>query len=181
MRISVTKERSKSVAGGDPAERAGWPPRPLWGERAYSVVEVVIAVFLLGTLTVALFGAFSTGLSAVQASRENMRATQILMQKMEAIRLFTWQQSTNRTLAATNFTDWYDPLGTNSNGGGVLYRGVVTVGPAPASIPADLRSDLRLVTVTLHWTNHIGHSAGILQKREMETLIAREGLQNYIF
>src|SRR5260221_14215217 len=86
---------------------------------AFSLVEVVIGAAVLGTLSVSLLGAFSAGLSIVQSGRQNMRATQILIQKMEAIRLFTWDQTTNTTLASTNFTDWYDPTRTNSQSGGV--------------------------------------------------------------
>ncbi len=158
-------------------------------ESAYSVVEAVIAIFLLGVLSVALFGAFSSGLALVQLARENVRATQIMMQKMEAIRLFTWSQGANTQLATTNFTDWYDPSalpsgtsGTKSrSGAGALYQGFVNITPAPSSIPGTYRPDMRTVTVTVFWTNYPGNGKKpIVRSRQMQTLAARYGMQNYV-
>ncbi len=47
-------------------------------QAAYSVAEVIVTVFVLRTLVVSLFGAFSSGLMLVRLERENLRATQIL-------------------------------------------------------------------------------------------------------
>src|SRR5437016_7644737 len=103
-------------------------------QAAYSVVEVLVAVFLLGTLTVALFGAFSSGLAIVQLERENLRATQILVQKMETVRLFTWSQLINATNKFTStFTDYYNPAATNK---GTMYQGFITTN-APALVGSD--------------------------------------------
>src|SRR6266516_8115984 len=96
-----TKTRAETVRGNEMLQ----PMRlnqPIHGRRpqaAYSVVEVLVAVFLLGTLTVSLFGAFSSGLMMVRLERENLRATQILVQKMETVRLLTWSQLSDTTLA----------------------------------------------------------------------------------
>ena len=148
------------------------------GKDAYTLAEALIAVFLLGTLTLSLFGAFSTGLGVVQSARENMRATQILMQKMEAVRLLTWNQSTNTTLATTNFTERYDPLSTNS---GTIYRGTYVAEPAPSALPAAYRSSMRQVTMTLYWTNNPGSARARVQSRQMQSLVARYGIQNYVY
>jgi len=148
---------------------------------AYSLVEVVVAVFVLGIMAVGLFGAFSSGLSAVQAARENLRASQILMQKTEAIRLFNWSQSTNSALASPAFIDFYDPTGTNTGHAGVLYRGTVSITPGPTNLPAAYRNQVRLVTVTLYWTNYIGKRQPVVNSRQMHTYTARFGMQNYVY
>jgi type II secretory pathway pseudopilin PulG len=146
---------------------------------AFSLVEVVIAVMLLGILATAIFGGFSSGLMAVQAGRENARATQILMQKMETVRLFTWSQGTNSFLATTNFTDYYDPTAPNT---GAIYQGSYSASAAPTTIPADYRNSMRLVTVNLYWTNYLGGSKGIkVQSRQMQTYVARYGMQSYVY
>jgi type II secretory pathway pseudopilin PulG len=151
------------------------------GSSAYTVVEVVIAVLLLGILATAVFGGFSSGLMAVQAGRENARATQILMQKMETVRLFTWSQGANSVLAATNFTDYYDPTGTTTTEG-TVYQGIYSASAAPTTLPADYRNNMRLVTVTLYWTNYLGGSKGIkVQSRQMQTYVARYGMQSYVY
>src|SRR6266404_3517829 len=54
---------------------------------AFSLVEVVVGAALLAMLSISLLAAFSAGLGIVRAGRENMRATQILMQKTETLRL----------------------------------------------------------------------------------------------
>jgi uncharacterized protein (TIGR02598 family) len=152
--------------------------------RAFSLPEVVIAAAVLGTLSVSLLAAFSAGLTIVRNGRENMRATQILLQKMETLRLFTWSQGTNTTLAATNFTDWYDPTRTNTQSAGVTYRGFFTNSVAPSSIPAAYRDSMRTATVTVYWTNYPsggGTNSPVVHSRQFQTLVARYGMQNYVY
>ena len=52
----------------------------------------MISVLIVGTLILSLYAGFSQGFSIIQTSRENLRATQILVQRMETIRLYTWSQ-----------------------------------------------------------------------------------------
>jgi hypothetical protein len=149
---------------------------------AYSLVEVVLAVSLLGILATAIFSAFSSGLLAVQAGRENVRATQILTQKMETIRLFTWSQGMDTNLATTSFTDYFDPTGVGTGTAGTVYQGNYSATAVPTTLPADYSGNMRLVTVTLYWTNYLGPTKGIrVQSRQMQTYVARYGMQNYVY
>ena len=148
--------------------------------RAYTIAEVLVGIVVLGILTVSLFGAFSSGLAVAQLTRENLRATQILTQKQEALRLLTWSQGANPALATTEFTDWYDPAGTSNDSSGACYHGFVSVSNAPAALPADYAGNVRMVTVTLYWTNTIHGSSNVLvRSRQAQTLVARYGAQNY--
>ncbi len=144
-------------------------------EAAFTLVEVVVSVFVLATIAVAFYGGLSSGFAMTQASREDVRATQILMQKVEGIRLCTWTELSNYT-----FRETYDPL-SSTNSKGVQYTGVVTVSPA-SSIPQGIsyRGNVRLVTVDLYWTNYNGRIP-LVHKREMQTQVARYGLQNYVW
>ncbi len=165
-----------SLRRGNPAGRNSG------AESGFTLAEVVVAVLVLGILTVSIFTAFSSGSLVVQTTRENLRATQILEQKMETIRLFTWLQGTNTTLATPTFTDWYDPVGAKTGSGGALYRGFVSVANAPAGLPAGYRDNMRAVTVTLYWTNQVhGSTNPIVRSRQMSTFVARYGMQNYIY
>ncbi len=143
----------------------------------FSLAEVVIATFVLGVVILALFAAFSAGFSIVQTERENLRATQIMLQKMETVRLLTWPQGVNTTVAPTNFTEYYDPLASTK---GASYAGSYSTPPASASIPADYRNALREAKVTISWTNYIGKKP-IVHKRQVQTFVARYGMQNYVF
>ena len=150
--------------------------------RSFTLVEVVVAVFLLSMLVVALFSAFLSGLTYVQITREDLRATQILMQKMEVIRLFTWNQTTNTSLANPVFTDFYDPSGVGTGQSGALYRGYVSISPITNGFPADYQQNIRLVTATVYWTNFPGgKSKSVARSRQMQTLVARRGMQNYVY
>ena len=151
---------------------------------AYSLPEVVIAAAVLGMLSVSLLATFSSGLTVVRSGRENMRATQIMLQKMETIRLFTWTQGTNSSLATGNFTDFYDPTRTNTQSAGVTYSGFFSNSAAPTSIPAAYRDSMRTATVTVYWTNYIsgaGTNNTVVHSRQFQTYVARYGMQNYVY
>ena len=143
---------------------------------AFTLAEVVVAVFVLGTIGGGFCLALSSGFSVLQTTREDLRATQILMQKIEAVRLCTWSQ-----LGNVSFKESYDPLSSGTNQTGVVYFGTVTIGGA-TSIPntASYAPNMALVTVDLNWTNY-NHSTAIPHFRQMQTQVARYGLQSYIW
>src|SRR6266478_2999159 len=90
------------------------------GQRAFTIAEVLVAVFILGIACMALYAGFATGFMLVDSTRQELRATQILTQKAEALRLCSWGSLTNFPLS---FSESYDPTSTN---GGILYVGSVT-------------------------------------------------------
>jgi hypothetical protein len=149
---------------------------------AYTFVEVLTAGAILGLVGTTLYGAFAAGFCVIQSTRESLRATQILVQKTEAVRLFTWSQiaDTNNYLKFS-FSEKYDPLGVTNNCGGAQYTGYVRASvPAVGELPEAYRTNIRTITVTLYWTNYNGGKA-IVHQREMQTRAARNGMQNYIW
>jgi prepilin-type N-terminal cleavage/methylation domain-containing protein len=151
-------------------------------DHGYTLAEVMVAVGILGFVATTLYGAFSAGFCVIQSARENLRATQIMVQKVEAIRLFTWSQicDTNNYLKGT-FVEPYDPLGVANNCGGAQYTGYVSASiPAATELPDAYRANMRTITVSLYWTNYNGGKA-IVHAREMQTRVARNGMQNYIW
>ncbi len=143
----------------------------------FSLAEVIIAVFLLGVVVLALFGAFSAGMSIIQNERDNIRATQIMLQKMETVRLLTWSQGVNSGIAATNFADFYDPLASAK---GTAYQGYFLTAMADTNIPADYQKQLRAAAVTVYWTNYLGRQP-VVHSRQVQTFVARYGMQNYVY
>lgn len=156
--------------------------------QAYTFVEVMVAVAVLGVMVVSLYLTIATSFTIIQQTRENLRATQIMMQRVETVRLYTWDQMRNVTVPArfqTSFTEIYDPLaGTNGLGGGVRYVGGVSVTiPPPVSVlPATTtyRSNLALVSVTVRWTNLNG-TVKLPHLRQYQTLVAKSGMQKYVY
>jgi hypothetical protein len=151
-------------------------------EMGYTFVEILVAAVLLGVVSTTLYGAFAAGFCVIQTTRESLRATQILVQRTEAVRLFTWSQVADTTnYLKSTFTENYDPLGTANNTGGAKYTGTVRASvPASGELPEAYRTNMRTITVTLYWTNYNGKKA-VVHQREMQTRVARNGMQNYIW
>ena len=151
-------------------------------ESGYTFTEVLVAAGILGLVATTIYAAFAVGFCVIQSTRENLRATQIMVQKMEGIRLLTWSQiaDTNRYLPP--FTERYDPLGATTNAGGAQYTGYVRSSiPTSADLGgADYQTNMRTITVTVYWTN-FNRAKRIVHKCEMQTRVARNGLQNYIW
>lgn len=142
---------------------------------AFTLVEVLIAVLVLTTISTALYLGLSTCFSVIKTSREDIRATQIMMQKLEAVRLCTWSELTN-----FSFKEPYDPTGVTTNSGGVYFYGTVTKGAAALPSAASYSNNMCAVTVSLNWTNNAGSTPQIYS-RQMQTYYARYGLQSYIW
>src|SRR5262245_35132732 len=64
-------------------------------QAGYTFVEVMVAMWLLMVVVVSLFGAFSLGFSTIKISQEDVRASQILLQKLETLRIYDWSKITN--------------------------------------------------------------------------------------
>jgi hypothetical protein len=156
--------------------------RPLLAGRpgsksAVPLVEILVSVFLVGVVSASLFACFTDGFALMESSREDLRATQILLQKMETVRLCTWSQLTNITFTAT-----YDPNGsTNNRAAGVIYTGTVTTNTA-SNIPntCSYQSNICVVSVSITWTNYL-LSHPVVHNRQMQTQMARYGMQNYLW
>ncbi|MEW6155975.1 MAG: prepilin-type N-terminal cleavage/methylation domain-containing protein [Verrucomicrobiota bacterium] len=140
---------------------------------AFSMIEILVAVSIGGIMFVSLYSGLSSGFAIVQLARENLRATQILQEKMETIRLYRWDQINTAGFVPTNFTDVFYSSSTQA-ASGLTYTGTVTIVNAPMT--ESYSNDVRMVTVELRWV-----SAKVLRKRDMSTLVSRYGLQNYIY
>lgn len=143
-------------------------------EHGMTLVEVVMAIAVLGVMTGGIFGSFRYGFFTLQLVRENQRATQIMLEKVETIRLYNWDQiqPANNFIPPT-FTDDYDPQGA-PGGLGTTYNGTVTV--APCTNNTSYSADMRQLTVTLAWTTRT-----IPHTRSLTTYIAKDGIQNYVY
>src|SRR2546425_4746791 len=92
-------------------------------QSAFTITEVLVAVTVVAMVVVSLYTAFAAGFANVKWAREDLRATQIMLKRLETVRLYTWTQIQNNTYFPTNsYTEYYDPAGlTNGSGGGVPY------------------------------------------------------------
>lgn len=136
------------------------------------MIEILVAVVVLAIMFVSLYSGFSAGFAVIQLARENLRATQILQEKMETIRLYTWDQINTAGFVPTNFVENFYSVGTNTSS--LVYTGRVTIVNAP--ITESYSNELKRVNIQLQWV-----SAKVVRTREMQTYVTRHGLQNYIY
>src|SRR5438128_1700641 len=107
----------------------------------FTLVEVVVAIAVAGVMLVALYAGMATGTFSIRLARENLRATQVVLEKMEVIRLLTWDQIASSNVLPATFTVPYDPTGTNTTNG-LLYSGQIKIhpfNPSTLAYSADLK------------------------------------------
>jgi hypothetical protein len=136
-------------------------------------MEVMVAVAIIGVVFIALYAGMAHGFSTVQLARENLRATQILTEKLETIRLYNWEQITDDKFIPNSFVTTYYPAG-GTNGTGVTYKGKLKI--QKVDLKTNYDDDMRVVTIDLDWTT--GH---LKRSRSVSTQVARYGLYNYIY
>ena len=138
---------------------------------AFTLVEGMIAAAVMGVVFVALYTGMATGFASIRTSQENLRATQIMTESFEAMRLYNWEQVNTDGFMPNTFTSTYAP-GT-ANHQGITYEGTIRLSPAG---PEPYTVDMRTVTITLTWK-----SGRRTNTRTLTSYIGRYGLQNYVF
>jgi type II secretory pathway pseudopilin PulG len=148
-------------------------------ESAFTIMEVIVAAAVLIFGFISLYTAMTFGWTTVRMSRENLRATEIMAEKMEQIRLYNWQQvnDTVNYVNPTPFAQFYDPSDTSKR---PVYWCKITVASVPTNFPSSYQNDMRLVSMAVLWTNYGNGGSLIPHARTNETYVARNGLQGYI-
>jgi type II secretory pathway pseudopilin PulG len=142
---------------------------------AFTMVEATVGMGILGIVLLALFATFSFGFGVVRLSRQDLRATQILQEKMEVIRLYKWSDLTAPGYVPTAFTE---PLVTN---GPTFFNGTISIKTNLSfASPPVYSANLREVIITLSWTNNVKGTNHVLRSRKTRTFVSRYGLQTYL-
>ncbi len=143
----------------------------------YTVREAVTAVALAGFVTVTLGAVLSAGGNLIQSARQNLRASQVLMEKAEALRLFAGSQvSDTNSYRQPLFVEPHDPRGAGFEASRVQYAGYLS----GTGLADTTRPNLRPVTLTLCWTNSEG-AKPVVHTRAVQARLARNGTPKYIW
>ena len=162
-----TKERDSGRRGGAKNLNHLNPKRRI---AAFTLMEGLFGVAVMGIVFVALYTGMASGFQTLGTSQEDLRATQIMVDKFEGLRLYTWDQITRPGFIPDAFVARYAP---NSKNPGLAYTGTINISPVAGQPYA---VELRAVSITLSWT-----TLGRPRTQTLTSYIARYGLQNYIF
>ena len=160
------------------------------GAQAFTLVEALVAAAIGAVIFTALYAGISNSFGLLNVARANLRATQIMVSRLEGVRLCAWGNGTNQlsqlfdpAVVPPIFTDHFYPQGMNgdTNNLGAVYQGTMTVVTnITLNPPADYSPRMAQVTVTLTWSDGIGGRA-VTHTRSMSTYVSQFGEQNYVF
>lgn len=147
------------------------------GKEAFFLLEAVIGMALLGLVFMAMYTGLVTTTFSVQLSRENLRATQIMAEKLDTIRLYGWKKIAEdpyylRWTAVPVYTD--DPSKPGNDATARVFDGEILVENAPITEPYAV--DMRMVTVKIWW-----QTGKLKRTRTMSTLVSKNGLFRYVY
>jgi len=140
-------------------------------QAGFSLSESLFGVAVMGVVFVSLYSGMATGFHSIRDSQENLRATQILLEKFETVRLYNWEQINTPGFIPTTFTTTYAPT---ENSKGITYTGRVVIGQP--GITEVYNTDMRNVTIILTW-----NSGGLNHTRTFASFVAKYGIQNYVY
>ncbi len=133
-----------------------------------------MATMILGIVTAGVMAAIFSGFFSMGRVRENQRATQIILEKLETIRLYSWSQINSNGFIPASFSQTFDPQ-ADGGGKGITYHGSFAIAPFPHA--SSYSDDMRQVTVTLRWVSE----RNLQRTRSFVTYIAKDGVQNYVY
>lgn len=142
----------------------------------FTFIEAILSLAIFGIA----FGGVLTGLnwnvSSVKFARETVRATQIMEEKVDTIRLYSWDQITTPGFITNQFYAPFSPasLLSGSNALGVTYTGFITIGNSP--LTESYKTNIRQISIDLYWP-----SSAAVRHAQMTTFVSKYGLQGYIY
>lgn len=176
-------------------ETRRWKPRL---SLAFTLPEVLVAIALVGIMVAALYGGMTSSTLSVTLAREDLRATQVMLEKLEIVRSYTWAQlfpNVDPDESDEDDGDTFDPddpdyveddipftipktftapfIPGDPDNGGFVYNGNIAIVPAP--LTEQYSNSLAQVTIEVIWT-----SGGITRTRQMRSFFAQYGMQNNI-
>jgi Tfp pilus assembly protein PilV len=142
----------------------------------FTLMETIISLPIAGVFVLSLYGLFGLGFDVVGQSREDLRATQIMLKQLERIRVCPYNQLTNTVYNPQTLTDYFDPTDQPAGGGGAVYTVTFSASvPASGTLPESYRTNMLLITVGTTWT-----SGKVQHTRSMQTYVAQNGMESYI-
>jgi prepilin-type N-terminal cleavage/methylation domain-containing protein len=141
-------------------------------QRGLTLIEVMLAAAVLAVALVGMIQVVVSGSEMLDVSRKQTIAMQIIHGQIEQVRLLNWTQ-----IGALGSTDTVSvEAGDNTSSGKMFIFGsnlpAIAKGFMCTRTVADVRTDLKQVTITVTWTGNTGRS----YSRSGSTYVAKDGL-----
>jgi len=138
---------------------------------AFSLAEAVVAMAVAGIMLIALYTGMTSASYSIRLAREDLRATQVLMEKLEAIRLCNWEEVTDKKFMPTTFTV---PIYPEQGAKSPVMNGTLDIDKS--KLPTTYKNEVLLVTVTITW----GQGKQLKRTRSISTYVAHYGITKYL-
>lgn len=156
--------------------------------QGFTLIEVLISMTVVALMFVTLYAGISQGLAVIATARENMRATQVMVEKIELLRLYSWDELQQPGYIPAAFAERLMPSTTTNSstsaatvdglatpaGVGTIFVGTITL--THPDLSTAYKSNMLLATLQVTWTN-----ANIKRSRTMQTYVAELGIHDYIY
>jgi type II secretory pathway pseudopilin PulG len=152
-------------------------------QRAFTLVEAMCAAAIAAIIVLALFSGLSSGFTLTQMERENLRATQIALARVEGLRLYAWSsnQLFSPQMLPNTFTDYYYPSGLGGfSSNNTMYTGSVTIANVTLNPSASYSTNMQEIIVKVGWKD-VFYGRTNTHVRTFNTYVARYGIQNYVY
>jgi prepilin-type N-terminal cleavage/methylation domain-containing protein len=144
-------------------------------DSGFTLTEVIASFAILGIAFAALLTGLAWNVSTIKFARETVRATQIMEDKLDTIRLYSWDQITTPGFITNQFYASFSPSNALSPDAlGVTYTGRISIVTAPLS--ESYNTNMVLITVDLDWP-----SSPEVRHARMSTFVSKYGMQGYIY
>ncbi len=142
----------------------------------FTLMEVTIAMVIIGMFFAGLLGGLTWIVASAEWTREYTRATQLMEEKLDTIRLYSWDQINTPGYIQTNFVATLSTVtdGTTNTASGLAYNGAISI--ADPGLTEAYSNAVKQITVTVQWS-----SGGRTHSTQMSTLIAQYGMQSFIY
>ncbi len=164
------------AALGMPASAGSARSRQPASGSGFTLVEAIVATLVAAVVLPAFYASLAAGFASMKAAREDLRATQVILQRMEAIRLSPYKTLQDPAAYPAKSTEYYSESGKTNGAGGTAYTiSYSWAAPGSTYFSPSYRSNVLLVTVAASW-----NQGNVQHSRSMQTYVARYGIQRYV-
>lgn len=144
-------------------------------DSGFTLIEVIACIAILGIAFAALLTGLAWNVSTIKFARETVRATQIMEDRLDTFRLYSWDQITTPGFITNQFYAPFCPSNALSPEAlGITYTGRITIVTAPLS--ETYSTNMLSITIDLDWP-----SSPEVRHAQMSTFVSKYGMQGYVY